>query len=73
MPHGERAQRSLARRTANWPNLREPVIPEQELVTAVAFEVELPAGPAELQTWLAAPGGRTHRASRVTVDRQEHR
>ena len=37
--------------------------------TVVSFELELPAGPAELQTWLTAPDGKIHGAYFVTVER----
>lgn len=48
---------------------RESVIPDPDSVTEVSFEVELSAGPAELQTWLTEPGGRTHGAYFVSVER----
>ena len=37
--------------------------------TEVSFEAKLAAGPAELQTWLVAPDGRSHGAYFVTVER----
>jgi len=35
--------------------------------TSVSFELELPAGPANLKTWLTTPQGQTHGAYFVTV------
>lgn len=37
----------------------------------VDFDVSVPAGPAELQTWLTIPEGETHGAYFVTVERIE--
>ena len=51
--------------------MRESVIARPEVATEVVFEVELSAGPAKLQTWLTEPGGRTHGAYFVTVERLE--
>lgn len=47
------------------------MIPEPDLGTEVAFEVELSAGPVELQTWLAEPGDRTDGAYCFAVGRLE--
>ncbi len=51
--------------------VRESVISGPDAVTEASFDVELSAGPAELQTWLTEPGGRTHGAYFVTVERLE--
>lgn len=49
--------------------VRESAISEPDAATEVSFEVELSAGPAELQTWLTEPGGQTHGAYFVSVER----
>ena len=41
--------------------------PDQQ--ASVAFELDLPAGPTELQTWLTTVDGKTHGAYFVTVER----
>ncbi|MXY70187.1 MAG: arylsulfatase [Acidobacteriia bacterium] len=51
--------------------VRESAISEPDAATEVSFEVELSAGPAELQTWLTEPGGQTHGAYFVSVERLE--
>ncbi len=48
---------------------QEQKIPDPSGTTEISFDAELPAGPAELRTWLAAPDGRTHGAYFVTVER----
>ena len=50
---------------------RESTIADPDTATEASFEVDLPAGPAELQTWLTDPGGRSHGAYFVTVERLE--
>ncbi len=44
-------------------------IADPDRTTEVSFEGELPAGPAELWTWLTTPEGKTHGAYFVTVER----
>ncbi len=39
-------------------------------VAAAVFNVDLPAGPASLHTWLTTPEGKTHGAYFVVVERQ---
>lgn len=43
-------------------------IPQPGEDTAVTFEMELEAGPTELQTWLTSPGGQIHGAYFVRVE-----
>lgn len=49
----------------------ESKIADPKVAEFVALEVDLPAGPADLQTWLTASSGRTHGAYFVEVERVE--
>jgi len=47
---------------------RSATIEHPDLDTEITFELELPVGPTELQTWLTTPDGQTHGAYFVTVE-----
>ncbi len=48
----------------------EKKIDQPDTDDSVAFDVTLPAGPTELQTWLTAPNGKKHGAYFVSVEKR---
>ncbi|NND97654.1 MAG: sulfatase-like hydrolase/transferase [Pirellulaceae bacterium] len=60
---------STAAKISIFDQIEQVTIDDPDQVNSIDFELNLPGGPTQLQTWLTTPEGKTHGAYFVTVQR----